>query len=148
MFRQTGDAIIACIDEETNYYGINSVNISILKSASIDRRYFLLGLLNAKLTTFIYREISQEGGRVLAEVKPQRIRALPIAFPEIEKQEQIEKLVQSILAITKDKDYQQNQHRQSKVKALEAEIDQLVYKLYDLTPEEIEIVEGSIKNKL
>jgi len=31
--------------------------------------------------------------------------------------------------------------KQDKVKALEAEIDQLVYKLYGLTPEEIEIVE-------
>ena len=29
--------------------------------------------------------------------------------------------------------------------ALEAEIDQLVYQLYELTPEEIEIVENSVK---
>ncbi|GAI96587.1 unnamed protein product [marine sediment metagenome] len=37
-------------------------------------------------------------------------------------------------------DYPQNHQKQAKVKALEAEIDQLVYKLYDLTPEEIKIV--------
>ena len=30
---------------------------------------------------------------------------------------------------------------------LEAEVDQLVYKLYDLTPEEIKIVEGENENK-
>jgi hypothetical protein len=35
----------------------------------------------------------------------------------------------------------QNLDKQAKVKALEAEIDQLAYKLYDLTPEEIKIVE-------
>ena len=32
-------------------------------------------------------------------------------------------------------------NKQAKVKTLEAEIDQLVYKLYGLTPEEIKIVE-------
>ena len=42
----------------------------------------------------------------------------------------------------KDIDFNENSHKQAKVKALEREIDQLVYKLYDLTPEEIEIVEG------
>ncbi|MBA7525287.1 hypothetical protein ES705_17438 [subsurface metagenome] len=142
MFRQTGDSIIACIDEKTNYYGINSVNIAILKSEFVDRRYFLLGLLNAKLTTFIYREISQEGGRVLAEVKPQRIRALPIVFPETEKQEPIEELVKSIVEITSNEDYLQTPRKQTEIKELEKQIDQMVYKLYGLTDEEITIVEG------
>lgn len=41
--------------------------------------------------------------------------------------------------------YLQNQQKQTTVKALEAEIDQLVYKLYDLTPEEIAIIEGGKK---
>jgi hypothetical protein len=35
---------------------------------------------------------------------------------------------------------------QVKVKSLEQEIDQLVYKLYDLTPEEIKIVGGKHAN--
>lgn len=41
----------------------------------------------------------------------------------------------------------QNPQKQAKVKALEAEIDQLVYKLYDLTEEEIGIVEGRSKTR-
>jgi len=36
----------------------------------------------------------------------------------------------------------QNPDKQAKVRDLEKHIDQLVYKLYDLTEEEIEIVEG------
>ena len=32
--------------------------------------------------------------------------------------------------------------KQAKVKKLEKEIDQLVYKLYELTPDEIKIVDG------
>jgi len=52
-------------------------------------------------------------------------------------------LVNQILSITKSVDYFQNSQKQAKVKSIEAEIDQLVYKLYDLTPEEIKIVEGA-----
>ena len=39
-------------------------------------------------------------------------------------------------------DYLDNPQKQSQVKTLENQIDQLVYKLYDLTPDEIKIVEG------
>jgi hypothetical protein len=39
------------------------------------------------------------------------------------------------------------QNPQADTSALEREIDQLVYKLYDLTPVEISIIEGNIKEK-
>jgi hypothetical protein len=77
------------------------------------------------------------------------IQQIPIPKIIIKKPEQQKSfvgLVDKILTITKDKDYLHNPHKQIKVKDLEDEIDQLVYKLYDLTPEEIAIVEG--KNKL
>ena len=59
-------------------------------------------------------------------------------------------------AITKDSDYLQNLDKQAKVINLEKQIDpvrcllsngvdQMVYKLYDLTPEEIAIVDGGGK---
>ena len=50
-------------------------------------------------------------------------------------------MTNQILSITKDSDYLENPDKQSKVKKLEKEIDQLVYKLYELTSEEIKIVE-------
>ena len=46
-----------------------------------------------------------------------------------------------ILAITKDEEYLQNLAKQSKVKECERQIDQMVYNLYNLTDEEIKIVE-------
>lgn len=45
--------------------------------------------------------------------------------------------------ITKDDNIFKNLTKQSKVRDYEKQIDQLVYKLYGLTPEEIEIVENS-----
>ncbi len=50
-----------------------------------------------------------------------------------------------IFAIAKDEDCLQNPDKQNKVHDLETQIDQMVYQLYDLTPEEIAIVEGKGK---
>ena len=47
-----------------------------------------------------------------------------------------------IFAITKENDYHTNPTKQAKVKEYERQIDPMVYQLYDLTPEEIAIVEG------
>ena len=41
----------------------------------------------------------------------------------------------------KDEDYSQNIDNQANARDLERQIDQMVYKLYDLTPEEIAIIE-------
>jgi hypothetical protein len=38
--------------------------------------------------------------------------------------------------------YLQNKEKQVKFKELESQIDQLVYQLYNLTPDEIKIIEG------
>jgi len=51
-------------------------------------------------------------------------------------------LVDKILSLTKDNGYLKNPIKQAKVKEYEKEIDQMVYKLYGLTEEEIKIVEG------
>jgi hypothetical protein len=46
-----------------------------------------------------------------------------------------------------DPDYFDSPEKQARVKTLENQIDQFVYKLYDLTPEEIQIVEGFNEGK-
>jgi len=43
----------------------------------------------------------------------------------------------------KDEDYLSNPAKQAKVKEYEHQIDQIVYELYELTEEEIAVVEGS-----
>jgi hypothetical protein len=70
------------------------------------------------------------------------VEELPIPQISPKAQKPFVTLVDQILSITKAEDYLDSPEKQSKVKALEAKIDQLVYKLYDLTPEEIKIVEG------
>ena len=71
------------------------------------------------------------------------LEQLPIKQTSITEQKLFADFVNQILSITKSEDYAENPQKQAKVKALEAEIDQLVYKLCDLTSEEIKIVEGN-----
>ena len=56
-------------------------------------------------------------------------------------------LIDQILAITKSDDYLTNPEKQAKVKELEKQIDQMIYELYGLTDEEIEIVEDFHKKE-
>jgi len=49
--------------------------------------------------------------------------------------------------LIKDPDYPEIPQKQIHLKTLEKQIDKLVYKLYDLTPEDIEIVEGFNEDK-
>jgi len=49
--------------------------------------------------------------------------------------------VNKILFLTQSENYLENPQKQAKVKEYERQIDQLVYKLYELTDEEIRIVE-------
>ena len=50
-----------------------------------------------------------------------------------------------ILAIPNYNEYLKNHKKQNKVKEYKREIDQMIYGVYGLTTEEIEIVENSLK---
>ena len=75
-------------------------------------------------------------------LKHETISALPIKEVSESEQKPFMEIVDKILAITSSSDYLANSEKQAKVKDYEKQIDQLVYQLYDLTPEEIKIVEG------
>ena len=124
IFRQTGDSIIAAIDEEIGYYCINSIHIARLKESNKSKGRFFLGILNSKLVNFYYREISQESGRVLAEVKPKRLRALPIPEADEDQRKVIEKFVDYILFLTK------NDGEEVIINYIESIINGLVYELF------------------
>jgi len=53
--------------------------------------------------------------------------------------------VNQILPLSQSEDYLENPQKQAKVKEYQRQIDQLVYKLYKLTDEEIKIVEEELK---
>ena len=67
---------------------------------------------------------------------------LPIRIISKTDQQPFNDLVDRILSISQSDDYLGNFGKQAKVKEYEKQIDQMVYQLYGLTKEEIQIVEG------
>ena len=90
---------------------------------------FIIGLLNSKLLDYYFNKVFNE-----YEVKPLHLSQLPIKIIALSQQESIICIVEKILIIKK-------QNPSADTTALEFQIDQLVYKLYDLTEEEISIIE-------
>jgi adenine-specific DNA-methyltransferase len=105
---------------------------------------FLVALLSSRLITFLYQNgIYGQKKRALAQFRIYALYSIPT--PDLEKVSQtlLIDLVDKILAITKDNDYLENPSKQAKVRDYEKQIDQMVYKLYGLTKEEIKIVENN-----
>jgi len=101
---------------------------------------YVLGVLNSRISYFYLTKIAyslaQEGNRWIK----QYVEQIPI--PPITKEnqaiaEQIEELVSQILQI-------KAQDPNADTQELERQIDQLVYQLYKLTPEEIELIERKL----
>jgi adenine-specific DNA-methyltransferase len=135
LMRQTSDVLRCCFDDE-GYYCQNSVFIVHSDALNL---HFLLGLLNSKLLGFVYTNANPQTGKVFAEVKPSVIKGLPIrrikSPSSVVLHDRIAELVGRIVVGRK-------MDAQMETSAFEREIDQQVYALYGLTPEEIAIVEG------
>ena len=133
----TPKIVIPAIDNKCNY-ALEAKGYFSNDKTSIcvsDTPQYVLALLNSSVLWWLIRQTaaSKQGG--FYEFKPMYVSHLPIPATSPEKQAPIVALVDSILA-AKASD------PAADVAALEAEIDRLVYALYNLTPEEIAIVEG------
>ncbi|GAA8588048.1 class I SAM-dependent DNA methyltransferase [Helicobacter pylori] len=133
MTRMTNQ--IRCVVVPLGVYG---GKVNILHDFRIDR-FLILGVLNSKLMTYFYKKkffpTHMQGGAFGFDTLS--VETLPI--PQITKSnkpiaDKIIALVDKILAL-KEKDPKAN------TQELEKEIDALIYQLYNLTAEEIKIIE-------
>ena len=135
------------IDYQTGSYCANTAYII----CSSDK--YLLGLLNSRLITFFYKNLSSSyrGGYlrfILQYMIHIPIHTIDFDNPaEVSQHDKVITLVESMLELNKrltvatipaDKEQLQRQ-----IYSTDRQIDQLVYELYNLTPEEIEIVENA-----
>ena len=75
--RQTSDTIIGTIDNAKLFTG-RSVHSTVLKKGTKYSSKYILSLLNSKLISFVYQELSKEKGRAQAQVKLNKLRLLPV----------------------------------------------------------------------
>lgn len=97
---------------------------------------YLLGILNSKIIYFYMKEISSTLGENSLRWIKQFIEKLPIPKTESKNQKLTDEILAIVDKILKLKD------KKTDTKDLESKIDQLIYRLYDLTPEEIALIES------
>jgi hypothetical protein len=132
LSRFVAKEIIATYDNDKRYYEhtLHSTHIT-------DQRFktkYVLGLFNSTLFKFYYRKTNSQGGDIFPQVRISSVENLPIKLTDTKAQEKIETLVDQILT-------KKSQVKSADTTDLENKIDALIYKLYDLTEEEIKIVE-------
>lgn len=126
---------------EVPWYARTDVYYISEKDTSISLKY-ILALLNSKLYYLWFYHRGKRKGNLL-EILQKTLSETPIKKISESDQMPFVEVVDKILAITNSGDYLTNAENRAKVRDLALHIDRLVYKLYDLTPEEIEIVENS-----
>lgn len=127
---------------ETPWYAASDVFFITEKDDSISLKY-TLSLINSKLYyIWLYHRGKRKGEILELTAKP--LSEIPIKMISKPEQAPFIEIVDRILAITGTDNYANNPASKSAVKEYEKQIDKLVYKLFGLTPEEIESIEEAI----
>lgn len=103
--------------------------------------YLLLGLYNSYLLNWIFKKTSTNSNVNCYEIENLPVPTLEEKNASIAKK--ITECVKEILSIT-NKGAEVVKSKQLEIDELESQIDKLVFKLYELTPKEITIIENSL----
>lgn len=139
LIRQTEDDLVVAYHNEElhgHFYTDNTLFTILPKRDEKDLK-FLMALLNSRLINYVYHFLSQEKGKSQAQVKVKIVRELPVVLPSDEDRSRINELVERILS-----EKQNNPLADTSV--LESQIDQIIYQLYRLNNDEIEVVKAGV----
>ena len=139
IWRQTAAHLMVALDDTGRWFG-RSIQAATIKPQFKNLDYFfVLGLLNSSYLRYSYNRRVQEAGRVFPQVKFENLKSLMLAIPSNEEAQQPIASRARTITVTKNSNPKQD------TSVLEREIDQQVYALYGLSPEEIDLVEGAVK---
>lgn len=127
-------SIIATYSEDIYLFNMSNIAIVEKDNANISLKY-VLALLNSKLMSYYFMKNTAKSVRqMFPKIILEDLRKFPIKNISISDQQPFITLVDKILLLKRE-------NIQADTSYLESEIDQLVYQLYELTDEEIKIVE-------
>ena len=138
MLRQTDDKLVAAYHSEAadgQFYTDNTLFTVRSGGKSAPPLQYALALLNSRLLNAVYGFLAQEGGKALAQVKVGLVNKLPLAIGTKAEVKAVSALADKIIAakrVNPDADTSE----------WESEIDEIVNRLYGLTPSEVRLVEG------
>jgi len=105
---------------------------------------YLLSYLNSNICLFYFKLICNSSGMGTIQWKKFVLDRMPVPHLHEKEEKPFVQAVERILSITASIDFLSSKEKQSKVRDIESEINDLIYKLYDLTPKEIKLVEESV----
>lgn len=97
---------------------------------------YLLSLLNSKLINWYFKKTSTNN-----HVNIYELEVLPIK--KMDSESVLESTVAKIISIVSLPSYHTEVELEKKAKEYQEEIDKIIYKLYELSPDEIQIIEGA-----
>lgn len=153
MAGQKTHKIQACYVEETYCHYKTILNVNPSSSTQLSMKY-LLGILNSRLISFLYPYVSNKmvarsfPRLSVGDVKKLPIRTIDFSDPaDKARHDRMVALVEQMLSLHKKLAEAKTDHEktnlQRQIDAADRQIDRLVYELYELTEEEIKIVEDS-----
>lgn len=119
--------LVCALDKNGEYYPLN--NFSFVISENGNSLQVLLGILNSRLMNWYFSNTFVD-----YNIKPKYIEQLPLPKKIISSE--LENIISKIVTL-KEKD------KETDTTDLETKADQLVYQLYELTEEEIKIIENA-----
>jgi adenine-specific DNA-methyltransferase len=150
LVRQIGLYPICCMDE-IGRACLNTLFMVVNKKETIFSPYYILGILNSKFIQWYWKENYYDQRTTFPKIKGSYLEELPIRNldfskkTEKEEHDNLVKLVQQILQtkiqFSSAKTERDKTFLESKFATLENQIDKSVYQLYELTPDEIHIIE-------
>jgi type I restriction-modification system DNA methylase subunit len=152
FFRRVGDSLIASLDREKKF----ALNTLVVISPKADCPYslrYVLALLNSKLLNFYYVSFLKSSKKVFSEIQARQIEQLPLPSLSLsvaadrkrhdEVGQAVTQMLEAKTQLAKAKTDKDKIYYENKCASLDRQIDRLVYDLYDLSKEEIRIVESS-----
>ncbi|MBC8147180.1 MAG: Eco57I restriction-modification methylase domain-containing protein, partial [Bacteroidetes bacterium] len=121
-------------DDEKYYVGF-SFTVMVEKDSNFLLKY-ILAILNSKISNYWFIYNGKKRG-IGFDIGVTKFRQFPIVKTDLSNQQKLELIVDQIITAKKA-------NPQADTTALEQEIDKMVYELYGLTKEEIQIVEESV----
>ena len=155
LIRKTGNQIIAAIDESGTFP--EQSLYFLYKPSSKLSPYYFLALLNSKLITYYYQQNLITNKNSIAQIKKEDLDRLPIPYLNLAQKEDkglhdsIVNLSKQMCTLISEQALSTGDHSKIKferqISPIDNEINQQIYKLYNLTVEEINIIENIRSNR-
>ncbi len=127
-----GNKPIKVAYDNNQFYNKESINNLILKKETSFKIKYILGLLNSTLVNWFYTNQFTNQSTLTVNLSKEYLAQIPIANGNDKQQDKIIQIVDKVLDAKKS-----NKDSSS----LEKQINELVFKIYDLTEDEIKIVD-------